>query len=506
MLNFEGGMLSRPGLPILIAFAFVLFPARLQAADTLPYASRTRGYTGLATTVTGDLRTIGMAGSPSAISDSVVSASQDNPAALSMSLGGAGLQLMSVETADGQVQNMSAPVSRGSFGLGAAVYPWGFSVSQQTQRAEGQPYEVGAGGPAIEPDLRLLEYRLSVSRVFWDDALAIGVSGIVGRAIEDLNDDEGREDLGLSWSVGAIYQFPRRWFFGVSYTPGETYEFDAAPSSAVANFYQPMKMPWRFNLGTGWVPNRFFKFSTALVFIGPESGSALLRDQNVAVGERMTLQPRLGASYRWIDMRAIRGRLNVGTYYETSRATDGASRLHFTGSVEVEPWIFSFGWGFDLAPEYRNTVFSGTVDLGQLAEILRIVPRPRRPLVGGVLPNPYFLSDEGLARPMVRHWVEEEENPDILEVGRELPSKLRNRIENPDSSLEAIGKDLVETLETVPTDVKASSRKKPGAPKKTAPTASQPSPGQTKKTTPRTQTPPKKKAAKKKSQRPATGP
>jgi hypothetical protein len=437
-------------LLVVISATLSLDATLVRAADSLPYTTRTRGYTGLSTTITGDLRTIGMAGSSTAVTDTVVSASQENPASLAMSLGGAGIQITSVETSDAQVQ--SAPASRGSFGLGASLYPWGFAMSQQTQNAEGQPYSVS--GQTIDPDLRLREYRLSVARVFWDDRLALGTSIIIGESVQVLNESNDHGDWSVGLNLGATYQFPRRWFASISYTPGHAYEPTGFTSPELPGFFQPMKMPWRFNTAFGWVPNRFFKFSSSLHWIGPESGSALLKDETLLVGERITFQPRIGMSYRWIDMRAIRGRLNLGSYIETSRVAGGRTRMHVTGSIEVEPWIVNLGWGFDLAPDYRNIIFSGTVDLGMLAEILRVVPRPKRPPIGGLLPSPYFLSDEGLSRPMVANWVETtEDEEDMIEVGRDLPSKVRNRIENPNSSLKAIGKDFIETLETVPSDV-----------------------------------------------------
>src|SRR5690606_303969 len=95
---------------------FVALASHAHAADALPYSTRTQGYTGFSTTVTGDLRSIGVAGSSAAISDSITSGSQENPAALSMTMDGAGLQIISVETSDGQVQNFRESVSRGSFG------------------------------------------------------------------------------------------------------------------------------------------------------------------------------------------------------------------------------------------------------------------------------------------------------------------------------------------------------------------------------------------------------
>jgi hypothetical protein len=460
VLVFLSGMNSRssrllshvPFTAWITGFSLVL-PTHSLAADQLPYTTRTRGYTGISTTITGDLRTIGMAGAPSAVSDSVTSASQENPAALSMAMDGAGLQIISVETADAQLQDFDQPVSRGSFGLGASVYPWGFAFSQQTQRAEGQDYEV-SGNP-ISPDIRLREYRFSASRVLLDNKLALGVSFISDQATQRLEKDVEQSQSGLNWGVGAIYQFPRRWFGGISFTAGKTLKFDPEATPSLPGFHQDMKLPWRANIGAGWVPNRLFMFSSTIAMIGPEGGSALLSDESRRVGEEITFQPRIGASYRWIDMRAIRGRVNLGTYYETSRLADASSRMHLTGSLEIEPWIFNFGWGFDIASNYRNTIYSGTVDLGQLAEILDIIPRPNRPAARGVLPSPQFLSDEGLARPMATHWGNRSENrPDVIELGKELPDKLRDRIvDNPESSLKAIGKDFIETLGTVPADV-----------------------------------------------------
>ena len=76
---------------------------RAAAQSTLPYSTRTLSFSGLGTTVHGDLRTVGMGGASAGLADTFAAA-LDNPAGLAMTVGIGDIHFATDSIADGNIQ------------------------------------------------------------------------------------------------------------------------------------------------------------------------------------------------------------------------------------------------------------------------------------------------------------------------------------------------------------------------------------------------------------------
>jgi hypothetical protein len=172
-------------------------------------------------------------------------------------------------------------------------------------------------------------------------------------------------------------------------------------SPLLPGFFQPLDVPSHFDLGVGWIPNRYIRGDFQLTFLGRTQGAALLANDAVGVGDSFTVQPHFGFAYQFLDYRAIQSTLFAGTYFETSQIQDTSDRLHGTIGLEVKPWFITAGLGLDRSANYKNFLISVGFDLGRILQDLNLVPTPHEPPREGFLPRPFIQSDEGLARPLV---------------------------------------------------------------------------------------------------------
>jgi hypothetical protein len=429
--------MSELPLMILAAIALALACARdAGATDDLPYTTRLKGYTGIGTTVHGDIRGLGMAGAMVGLADTVTAAG-DNPAGLAMTLESTGAQLVGNRVRDGNIQNYDEPIDTFNVGAAASAFPWGFGVGYWIPYQEGQVYHVNGGD--VRARMAVRELRFSGARLFFDKRLSLGASLIFGQSLlsqEPLNNpDVNPQDhtYAVGGALGGMYRFDRRWLLGISYSLPMTYMPNSGtPTSGINSYFQATKMPWRLNVGTGWIPNRFFRLGLGLYMLGTTDGVALLSDQDHLVGQRVNFQPRAGVAYTLAEFSEFKAFGYAGSYLELSRVVGTEPRLHGTVGFEMNVWIFNLGWGLDGASKYRNFIFSAGLDVIRLMRKIDMIPPDYQPKQAGWLPDPRGLKDEGLPRPLVTRWKkrsgDQADISAVLKIGKSIPGKIKDKV------------------------------------------------------------------------------
>ena len=130
-----------------------------------------------------------------------------------------------------------------------------------------------------------------------------------------------------------------------------------------------------------------------------------------------------------------------------------ANRFHATAGIELKPWVFSLGWGLDSAPNFQNYIVSAGIDLFKVMEKLDIIPTPYHAPRAGVFPKVNYLSDEGLARPLVKEWVSKGPSIDPIDIGLNIPKKVQNKVKD-------VGKGVYNAVKTGLTpEAKANAKK-----------------------------------------------
>lgn len=448
----------------------LLVGASALAADPLPYTTRTLGYTGQSTTIRGDVKTLGLAGTTLGMPDTIQS-TIDNPAGFAALGNGVAAELAVNTATDSAIQTESL----GSVALGAGVnnYPWGFSLTYASPRSEGQTYAVSGVGDR-KFSLGLEELKLSVGRVLWDRiSLGVGIGILTGS--ETLH-TFSEQSTGFRFSGGLLLRLPQSLLFGASVHSGTNLAFAAwNPMSGFSGFFQEMQVPAKAAFGLAWMPNRFFRGGISLDYIAPSSSVALLRSESNTIGSRPTFQPHLGVSYAAIDLRAIDVQVSLGSYFEMSRTTGEPDRLHLTAGFELKPWVLFFAWGMDLAYGYSSHVFAGGIDVLRLLSRLGALPREYRPPLGGVFPSISHTSDVGLPRFLVRDWEMDPRShvrqQSIEAIGDHFRDSLGESLSNTPDELNELGKGFVQDIKDVvkpkPT-LRPKSRPRPGNRPKTS--------------------------------------
>jgi hypothetical protein len=202
-------------------------------ADTLPYSVRTHGYSGWNATVSGDVRTIGMAGATVGLADTFL-ATRDNPSGLAMTLQGADENYVTNQVSDSHVQNPSSPISTENFGVAVSLHPWAFSLGLVTTSREGQTYAIPSTPGFNSVTVTSRELRMSAARLLLDDRLSVGLSLNIGQGEEEIEPQfqSGPTSVDhvyrLGTTIGGMYQLPNHFLLGASYSPPLTYSFGGA--------------------------------------------------------------------------------------------------------------------------------------------------------------------------------------------------------------------------------------------------------------------------------------
>jgi hypothetical protein len=410
-------------------------------ADILPYSSRDHAYSGWNTSVSGDVRTVGMAGATVGLPDTFLSA-QDNPAGLSMLVKDADDNIVGNNITDGNVQNTDNAIKTGSLGLAVSIYPWAVGLGYVTVSREGAPYYLLNSADYGNVDVTTREFRLSVSRVFANDKFSLGASLNLGQAEEEVDIIAGPDSPSTehNYTVGAtfggLYKLPGHWLLGASVFTPMKYRFENTENAtpAIANFYQPVISPTRFAMGAGWIPNYYARVDASIFLVGGNADAALLKDDQSLVGQHVTVQPRIGGAYIFADYQNFRGTAFVGSYFEMTRIENTSSRVHGTGGLEFKAWLFTLGIGGDLSSRYSNVITSVGLDLVKTMMKLDIIPTPYSPPTKGFFPDVTHLSDDGLPRPMTQFWKASGPDMNPIKIIQDIPGKLREKFGGPSAA------------------------------------------------------------------------
>lgn len=425
----------------------------------------------------GDTRTVGMAGATTGLADTFI-ASVDNPSGLAMTDDVGDDTFTSNNVNDGEVQNFQNAMTSNFVGFAVAPYPWGLGFGVISTQ-EGQPYTIPDAPTSAPVSLQIVtrEAQLSASRVFLNDRLGIGATLRLGQAEEDA--DLGNNPLTAAFhsyavgaTVGAMWQFPRRWLLGVSYQTSMRYSVNATsvPTTVPPGFFQPVFTPSRTSFGIGWIPNWFFRASAQATLIGSTPDTALLSNEDIPVGVNAVWSPRIGASYIFCDYKEIRGTVFAGSYYEFTQVQGESNRLHGTAGVELKPWIFTVGTGVDSAHDYRNVLVSLSVDIFKVMAKLDFIPTPWHPRYTGFFHDPFTNSDENLARPLVRDWRSHGPELDPFDIGLNIPSKISEKAQEVVKSVTGVEPEPTPSPEASPkAKAKPKAHKKKKKKKKSTP-------------------------------------
>lgn len=446
--------MARPSTTLVLAATLSWISCSDSKAD-INYTTRTRSFSGFGTSVRGDIRTVGMSGATVGLGDTFIAAG-NNPAGLAMTMPVGDLNFTSNNVHDSRIQDYSQSMSTTNFGTALNAYPWGFSLGYVAPYREGQNYILPSfpnNPTALSVTVR--ELQMGVAHVFMENRLSLGLGLTLGQSEVEYEFSQPPYDAGtvhsyaLGFTLGAMWRFPQRVLLGWSYRQPMHYKGDPGKQMpGISNFFQPVDVPGRMGFGMGWIPNRFFRADFSLFIFGNSTNTALLRDDNAPVGKRITFQPRLGAAYQFIDYRELSGTFFLGSYYETMRIQGALDRIHLTTGVETKPWIFTIGWGIDRSAGYRNYLVTLSIDIFKVMEKLDLIPRPWHPPHGGFLPPITFLSDEGLARPLVKDWIPQGPQIDPIQVGLDIPRKVEEKV-----------KSIISPEESKPAVPKSSSKK-----------------------------------------------
>ncbi len=396
-------------------------------ADLLPYGTRTKAYSGYSATVEGDNENVGMAGASVAVPYSV-STLESNPAGLTMTMGSVTAQINSNEKEDRTISKGKTRSSQ--WGLSVTPDDTGYAFAYYVPSNESGRYVSPNNNGEADYEMKLREFRVSASHLFFK-RLSLGASLELNAASRTLS-EETHSATKLSYKVGAMYHVRNHYVVGASFSPG--LEVGGRASSVhpdLPQFDQPIRVPPILNLGAGWIPNRFFRLGCALVVVGKTRDTALLSDQNVAVGTRNTVQPRVGASYVVGQYNNLKINIAAGLYYEKSRIQGQPNRLHSTAALDVNPWFLNLGVGVDRAPKYNNFFVSIGVDVVRILRTFEIIPKETVPPLNGLWPEPFEVNPDGLPNP-VTHGEESdfsgESVKDVKNIIRDIPQNIENRL------------------------------------------------------------------------------
>ena len=394
------------------------------------YNVRTRPYSGWDSTLRGDIDTIGMAGATTAVPYNVSSATA-NPAGFAMVQGGLLLQINKNTIHDDTIQRTGDSYDSSQFGLAINPPGWGFAISWTVPKSETGTYISPNTGHPLNTDVSVKRLQLSIARNFWEDAFSLGVGVGLDFGVRDLGDFSYGGSTPMI-QVGGLWKLRHHWILGFDASPQTTIgAAHAADQNELPGFNQPILTPAEFAVGTGWVTNRFFKVGLDFHYIAGTANTALLADQNVPIGQTATLEPRLGASYVFVDYPDLQAIYSMGSYYEQARVQDAANRVHGTAGLQINPWFINTGFGIDFGANYRNIMITIGIDIVRTARILEIIPPDPIPHQDGFFPAPGVVSAIGLPHAMTsadpNKGIEAASSEDIKKILSELPERIRKR-------------------------------------------------------------------------------
>lgn len=381
-----------------------------------------------------------MAGATLAVPSSI-SAAEANPAGFSMLTGSLSAQVNKVSFNDKKLQRSGDPIESSQWGFGLSPPPWGFSLAYYSSQTESGTYVSPVTDDTVATEVSIKEFRLTASRSFFDDTLALGVGLELIKAVRQ-QDDLASNAYAGSYRVGLLYKLPAHLIVGASFSPRVTVGPAGSPDPEIAipGFNRNVVRPAQLGFGFGWMPNRFFKAAYSITFVGATANTALLADENVTTGANPTYVPRVGASYVLAEYENFKVEAAAGSYFEVSRLSDEGSRLHVTAGIEANPYFINTGAGFDLSSGYRNVMLSVGVDIVRTARALALIPKDNVPPLNGTFPRIDAVSADGLPDTLTHG---EEKNftpPSVIDVGKiveDVPGNISKKVSGQPTTVEA---------------------------------------------------------------------
>ena len=401
------------------------------AAPTLPYSTRTKPYTGWNSGVRGDDTIVGMAGATVALPFNI-GASELNPAGFAMLMGTVNAQISGTEISDRQIQSPEQKMKSNYYGLAVNPPPWGFAVSSYSPTLENGNYHSLASARDVDAEVSVRELQFSVSRMFFNNTASFGLTLDLAKANRQIG-GENENRVSAGWKIGGLYKLPKHLTLGATLSPQNTIDGNPMASALtdMPGFSQAIVMPTIIGLGVGWTPNRFFQGGATLLYVAKTQNTALLRDENIAVGQYATLQPRLGLTYTFFQYEHWKGDVALGSYFEVSRVAGEINRLHETASMDVNIHMFNTGIGIDRANGYRNFMVGVGVDIIRTLRALDIVPKDNLPPYNGFFPHPAKVSADGLSEGLStgeKKSVPNQSLGDVRQIIEEAPGKISDKI------------------------------------------------------------------------------
>ncbi len=418
---------------LLIASSLILTEG---AFAQVPFGTnvRTKPYSGWDSTLRGDIDTIGMGGATTAVPYNISSATA-NPAGFAMTTGSLLLQINKNTIHDDTIQKSGA--SFDSSQIGAALNPpeWGFALSYTVPKTETGDYISLNTGQVLATEIAVKKLQLSVAHDFLDDAISLGAGVGLNFGVRDLG-DFSYGNAAFSLQLGALWKLPHHWIVGADFGP----QFTIGPSGGadqnqLPGFNQAIITPSVAAFGIGWVPNRFFRVGVDLLYIAGTNNTAILADQNIAIGQSATAEPRAGAIYEFVDYKNLQATASAGTYFEQARVEGASSRAHGTAGIQVNPFFINTGLGVDFASNYRNVMVSIGLDLIRTGRTFNFIPPDPVPHYSNVFPEPGAISADGLPRPMTdadeRKGVSPPSTEDVQQIIKDIPNKIQGKPTQP---------------------------------------------------------------------------
>lgn len=328
-------------------------------------------YSSFLSSVTGNSKTLGMAGAMTGLADNY-SGALDNPAGPAMTLESPEFTVAYAGIKNPLLSSSSAPLSYSEIGASFRT-SWGLGLTLSDS------FQYKAISPAGE-ELSVHGYHLTLSKRLLENRLSIGF----GTALASLS-TQGQSLYPLQWSMGVLYRLPYQLFMGASYHFANTSSRDSQD--------RVFTQPGRMSFGISWMPNRFFKTALKIQSIESEERTFLFHLPQEKVGIRSAFQYHLGASYQFISLKGLDGFVHAGTYREDTRTSLG-SRQHYTWGVDVLPLFLQISVANDIAPHYRNTLFNVLINFSYFFKNSPLYPPQIKGPSGGLLPNPFHRSED----------------------------------------------------------------------------------------------------------------
>lgn len=399
-----------------------------------------------------------------------------NPAGLAMTFSGTKITFNGQFVSNTYLDPNNEPQWNLATSVASQNYPYGFGIAIRPTHQERSTYQIAGQSATLENSTR--EIVFSGAKLFFHDKLSLGGSFILGHGIRSTSPTNSHIVFSPGFSFGALYQLPKRIFLASTVTTSMSYPKNLIQNSGiVTDFFQEAYSPWRTSFGAGWIPNRHFQIATAVDFIGVTQTAGLLSQQSTEIGTVPGFIPKIGLAYSFAEFSGFKAKVTFGSYLETARIANTAARLHFTAGLQLNPWIFYLGAGIDSsAPSYQNIIYAAGIDTLKVLEQLDLVPPLNRKFENSFFPNMNNMDDTGLSKPILtpgsEEWKHVRDNPDVpvdfIQVGKDLPGRLQQKIENAPQDIVNIGPSLIKNVKQVVKDTKEAvdQKKKKSKPKK----------------------------------------